>query len=190
MHRWLLLIALAAAVPATAEVQQKSADGFTLVERAIIPLPHGKAWHRLIQPQDWWSGEHSYSGDARHFSLEPAAGGCWCEKWEGGSVEHGRVLAIEPGKLLRLNAPLGPLQKLPVTAILNFDMTHADKGTEVVVTYRVSGPASLNLDAMADAVDAVLVDQARRLAAMDAPAQRRPLGMSHLHLPLRSVIAR
>ena len=162
----ILLVALLATAPASAAVKDSSPEGFTLVEETLIPLPHGKAWHRLLRVQDWWSGDHSYSGQAKNFSLEPEAGGCWCETWEGGSVEHGRVIALLPGKLLRLQAALGPLQRLPVTAILSFEVTSSEKGTKVIATYAVAGPPTLKLDAMAAPVDAVLREQVSRLGSL------------------------
>jgi hypothetical protein len=59
--------ALALAVLATAaraEVTDRSAAGFEVVEKATIAAPAGKVWAALMQPDRWWSSQHSWSGDA------------------------------------------------------------------------------------------------------------------------------
>ena len=53
---------------------------------------------------------------------ELKAGGCLCEKIpaEGGSVEHLRIVFARPGRLLRAQGGLGPLQGEAVVGTLTW----------------------------------------------------------------------
>ena len=100
----------------------------------------------------------------------PRSGGCWCESWAGGSVEHGRVLMAMPGKLLRVSGGFGPLQALPVAAVMTFTLTPtADgKATNLSVRYRVAGPVG----ALGPPVTAVLGQQVEALVEkVNTPVQ-------------------
>ena len=55
----------------------------------------------------------------------------------------------------RLDAALGPLQELAVSGVINFALEEKDGATTLVVTHRVSGDASHQLDALAPIVDQV-----------------------------------
>jgi hypothetical protein len=76
------------------------------------------------------------------------------------------VLLAYGGTLLRLDAPLGPLQALGAKATLTYAFSAAPGGgTTIDVTYTVIGVASQKLDALAPAVDAVLGESVARLAS-------------------------
>ena len=115
-------------------------------------------------PEKWWSGVHSYSGDAANMTLEAIAGGCWCEKLPaGGSVQHMRVLAAIPGTLLRLSGGLGPLQAQPVTGVMSWSFKDDPKGGSTIdFKYRLSGSTDLPAD-WPKAVNGVLSGQLQRL---------------------------
>lgn len=162
------LAALAAlAVPAgaaRAETSDVSAGGFTVTHAMAVEAEPQQVWQAFVRPQAWWSSQHTWSGQAGNLSLEPQAGGCWCERWgEGASVMHGRVLMVQPGAMLRLQAWLGPLQELPVDGVLTLATAKRDGATRLRVTYRVAGGGAAALDKLAPAVDAVLGEQVRRL---------------------------
>ena len=91
-------------------------------------------------------------------------GGCFCETWDGGSVEHARVVAVMRDRLLRLEGGLGPLQEKAVTAILTFNITPDGDRTKLLVTYRVRA-AEGALENSAEGVDKVLGEQVTRLVA-------------------------
>jgi hypothetical protein len=50
-----------------------------------------------------------------------------------------RIVALIPGKLLRLRGSLGPLQSMGVDAALSFTLTSRNNGTDITVDYAVGG---------------------------------------------------
>jgi uncharacterized protein YndB with AHSA1/START domain len=147
----LALLPLAAA----AEVKFAAADGFLVEHRFTIEAPATQVWETLLHPENWWPSDHTWSGDRANLSLSGQAGGCFCERWAGGSVEHGRVVMSMPGRLLRLSAALGPLQEMGVTGVITFALEEKDGTTTLVATHRVSGDAAHKLEALAPIVDQV-----------------------------------
>lgn len=97
------------------------------------------------------------------FTLKAEAGGCFCERFPEGSIEHGRVLHPAPGRLLRLQGSMGPLQSMPVIGILEFAMEPAGDGTRIPSTYRVGGHLEGQSAQWAPAVDQVFTLQLQRL---------------------------
>ncbi|MEM8563990.1 MAG: hypothetical protein AAGF57_17255, partial [Pseudomonadota bacterium] len=114
-----------------AEVVDSAPDHFTLRLVVESELPSEQIWARLIEPSTWWQSEHTYSGSAGNLGLNPVAGGIWREEWEGGSVQHGRVLTVQDGELLRLSAPFGPLQGLAVQAVWTITLAPSANGTTI-----------------------------------------------------------
>jgi hypothetical protein len=163
------LLSLAAA-PAGAEVKSATASGFEVQSVAVVKASPEAAWAMIVRPAAWWNPEHSWSGKASNLTLEPRAGGCFCEAMPpGGSVEHGRVLSAMPGRLLLLEAPLGPLQSLAVTTRLSWRLKPVAGGTEITQTYVAGGYLPMGGDALAPAVDGVLSEQLARLKASLEP---------------------
>lgn len=158
------LFAVLFAANVQAEVKQSAADGFFVVVSEPVVATPAKIYAALAQPEKWWSDEHTWSGKAANLSLTPEAGGCFCERWAGGSAEHGRVIMALPDKLLRLDAALGPLQEFAVKGILSFWIRTDENGsTQLDVEYRVNGASASGLDTIAPSIDAVLAVQVGRL---------------------------
>jgi uncharacterized protein YndB with AHSA1/START domain len=157
-------LALVALAPlAHAEVKESSADAFFLSYEGPLAAPTAKAYGDIVQIGKWWNSEHTYSGKSVNLTLKPDAGGCFCERWKDGSVEHGEVLMAMPGKVLRLRTALGPLQERALTGILTFWLRNEDSATTLTVEYRVNGASVSGLDQLAPNVDEVLGDQVARL---------------------------
>ena len=150
---------------AHAEVKQSAADGFLLAYSVPVAATPAKAWTELAQVQHWWSDEHTWSGKDANLSLQPTAGGCFCERWPQGSAEHGHVVMALPERLLRLDAVLGPLQEFALKGMLSIWIKAGEDGKSAVfdVEYRVNGAAASGLDQLAPQVDAVLGAQIGRL---------------------------
>jgi uncharacterized protein YndB with AHSA1/START domain len=153
------------AFPASAEVKFAAADGFLIEHRYTIAAPATKVWESLMHPEDWWPSDHTWSGDRKNLRLSADAGACFCERWVGGSVEHGRVVMAIPGSLLRMDAALGPLQEMAITGVITFALEEREGKTTLVATHRVSGDPSHKLDALAPIVDQVNAQQFGGLAA-------------------------
>ena len=167
MRAMLILAASAAlATAAHAEVIDVQANGFEVRQATHIAAPPKKLFEALADVGHWWDSHHTFSGDAGNLRLEPEAGGCFCESLKGGgSVMHMRVVFADPGKLLRLEGGLGPLQTTGATGHLAFTLTPKDDGTDLVLTYDVGGYAKNGFAGWATPVDHVLGEQVARLKA-------------------------
>jgi len=152
----LLLLALLIAAPAQARLTQSAPDSFVSTSEAVLPLPPEQVWSALLAWNAWWDPAHSYSGAAGVLDLQAEAGGAVMERWSGGSVRHAVVLSAMPPTLLRLSGGFGPLQALPVNAVLDFSLKPQGNGTRLTMIYRVAGSASARLDTLAAPVDAVM----------------------------------
>ncbi len=194
MRSLALLLAMAPVlgVSARAEIVQKSDAGF--VSGAELDVP-GKTllevWQVLIVPAKWWNPVHSYSGDPANMFIDPQAGGCFCEllpkpkdtpdDLRRGSVEHMRVIAAMPPKLLRMAGALGPLQGEALAGTLTVVLKPlpgegASGGTHLTWSYVVGGYMRMKVDDIAPPVDKVMTQQFTRLAAavLAAPASVPP----------------
>jgi uncharacterized protein YndB with AHSA1/START domain len=152
----------------SAEIKLAAPDAFLIEQRYAIAAPAAKVWDTLLHPEAWWPSDHTWSGDRRNLRLSGEAGACFCERWAGGSVEHGRVVMAIPKSLLRLDATLGPLQEMALSGVITIALAEKDGKTEMVVTHRASGDASHKLDAIAPIVDQVNAQQFGALAAAAA----------------------
>jgi uncharacterized protein YndB with AHSA1/START domain len=157
MRARVLAAALCAGLPlcAAAEVKFAAADGFLIEHRYAIEAPASKVWASLQHPERWWPADHTWSGRRENLSLAAEAGGCFCERWENGSAEHGRVIMAIKEKLLRMRAALGPLQEMAIAGVISVTLEEKDGTTTVVVAHRVSGDPAHKLAALAPVVDRV-----------------------------------
>ena len=162
-HPCLTLLFVAAVAPAYAEVKQATPDNFVIVHSVQVKAAPAKAYAAIAEPNRWWNGQHSYSGNAANFTMKAEAGACFCERWNGNSVEHGVVIMALQDRLLRLRAPLGPLQGRALSAVLTFEVKPGEDGASVELTYIVNGSAASALDKSAAAVDGVLGEALARL---------------------------
>lgn len=159
------LLPLFAFAAAHAEVRQAAADGFFLAYSEPVSAAPAKTYAAVTAVAAWWDGEHTWSGQASNLSLKAEAGGCFCERWAGGSAEHGRVVMAMPAHLLRIETALGPLQELALKGVLSFWIRAEDDGSSRLdVEYRVNGASSSGLDTLAPQVDEILGVQVARLA--------------------------
>lgn len=157
--------------PARADVASAAPAAFVIQAETDIAASPDKVWSDLGQIGRWWSGAHTYSGDAARLRLDRRAGGCWCERWDGQSVEHARVVLVmerDGVRTLRAIGGLGPLQEMGAIGVLTFTVGPHANGAKLTMTYRVSGEASLNLDRLAPLVDSVMMEQFGRLSRYSA----------------------
>jgi uncharacterized protein YndB with AHSA1/START domain len=169
MRSTALILTAFLATGARSEVKSASPAGFETVSVAVVAAPPEQVYAMLGQPGRWWNKAHTYSGDAANLSQDLRAGGCFCEKLvEGGTVEHGRVVQAQPGKLLRIHGALGPLQAEGATGALTWALKPAAPGTEVTLSYVVGGYVRGGADKLAPIVDRVMAEQLTGLQAVFA----------------------
>lgn len=166
MRRIMLLVAAALPASAAAEVKSSSAVGFEVEAKAIVPAAPARAYAALGRVGNWWNAAHSYSGDAANMTMDARPGGCFCETIpaDRGAVEHMRVVLAWPGKMLRLQGGLGPLQGEGAVGSLTWALKAVPGGTEITQAYVVGGYVRGGADKMAPLVDQVLTEQLQRLA--------------------------
>lgn len=179
MKKHLLVAVVLAALssPAFAEVKATSETGFNVVHIAEVTATPDAVWKRLLAPKDWWNKAHSWSGSSEGFYIDPQANGCFCELFQQkgddgkiktvGSVEHMRVIFSQPGKVLRMQGALGPLQSEAVIGTLTVAMEPIkdSENTKLSFSYVVGGYMRYKVAEIAPAVDKVLGEQFKNLAA-------------------------
>jgi len=162
-----LAAGLVALAGARAETSGVSTSGFVVTHRLDVKAPPARVLESLAQIGRWWNVEHSYSGQGRNLAIDLQAGGCFCERWDGGSVQHLQVVYVDRARhTVRLAGGLGPLQGRAVHGVMSIEAAAAPEGrTSLTVTYRVFGPPDVGLEQSAGPVDGVIGDAAKRLAA-------------------------
>lgn len=147
-----------------ASVTDSSSYGFTVREELIIKTSPDSLYNEFTDIGKWWDSEHTYSGKAVNLSFQPVAGGCFCEKLDnGGSVQHMTVIFVKPGKTIRMEGGLGPLQSMAVSGTMTVVFVKIPEGTKLTVTYTVGGYSPGGLIKIAPMVDMVLGQQVMRL---------------------------
>lgn len=154
---------MVAATAARAEVRPRE-GGVDVTTTVEIAAPPERVWAELARPADWWNPQHSWSGSAANLSLEPRAGGCFCERLaEGGSAQHGQVIFAQPNRVLRIYGSLGPLQELGVAGALTWKIEPAGQGSRVTLSYVFGGLPPALAAQLAPVVDGVVAEQLRRM---------------------------
>lgn len=152
-----------------AEVRDPHPGGFTSHHEAVVDVTPQAALRKFEQIQRWWDPAHSFSGKACALRLQLKPGGCFCERDGALWVRHLEVLRIEPGRRIVLAGALGPLQTLPVQAVLEVEAEVVEGRTRLRWHYRIGGAAPDSLKAYAAPVDGVMGHQfARWVAALSA----------------------
>lgn len=191
MHRMLAVAALLLATPVQAEVVSSSAAGFAIRQSAEVSADPEAVWAQLLRPAQWWSPNHTFSGDAANLSLDAMAAGCFCEILPSmispraaprGSAVHMIVVYAEQARVLRMTGGLGPLQAEGLSGALTITLKPLDDGgTRIGLEYVVGGYMRFTADQIAPAVDRVLAEQSARLAAKLGP--RKAVGRGETQGP-------
>ncbi len=163
-----LVVMLAMAAPARAEVARSSANGFEVRHSISLVVPPAKAYAAFGNIGAWWSKDHTYSGNAERLSLRLSPGGCFCESIDGGGIEHLRVTYVKANEQVVLTGALGPLLYEGVAGSLDVKFEKIAGGTRINFTYRAGGFARGNGAEYAPTVDAVLGEQVKRLRVFAA----------------------
>ncbi|WP_229710196.1 SRPBCC family protein [Novosphingobium indicum] len=157
-------------VPAVGKVASVSDRGFVVQQVVEVSVAPDEAWATLIKPSEWWDSNHTWSGDAANLSIEPRAGGCFCEVLPNktspraaprGSVEHMRVVYIEQERVLRMVGALGPLQGEALNGTMTIQLKPEGEGsrTQILLEYVVGGYSRSAFEKLAGSVDGMLGEQ-------------------------------
>lgn len=175
MTKWMFgaLVAIclcADTLQARADVIASSSDGFHIKLERETDQSQTRVAERIFQLSDWWSSDHTYSGNAENLILTSTqVGGRWMEVWPDGSVLHGTLIGnmtLGKNQIVRFDAALGPLQQLGVSAVLNITLSPSEgsDGTQITFDYRVTGADHQSLDKWAEIVEGVLAEQIENLS--------------------------
>src|SRR5690606_27748588 len=118
--------------------KDSSANGFTLENSAVVAATPDRAWDALVNHVGrWWPADHTWWGDSANLTIEPRAGGCFCERAGGRQAQHLEVVFVDPGRTLRMTGGLGPLQGMGLHGALEFRLAATDEGgTRITLWYR------------------------------------------------------
>lgn len=169
MLRSLAVASLAVcSTPALADVVDVSPSGFMMKHEVTVGVAPEKAYSAFVADVDkWWNAQHSYSGDAKNFSIEPKALGCFCEKLSnGGSIAHMQVVYVQPNSAIRMVGGLGPLQASGVHGSFTMRFLAPAAGTigsRIEMSYAIGGYMQGGFEKIAPLVNNVLVEQLVRL---------------------------
>lgn len=165
--------------PAIAEINSQSDNGFSVFHIADVAAEPDEIWGKLILPNSWWSGDHSFSGDADNFYLEPNVGGCFCELLkteengeisDAGAVEHMRIIHIDRERSLRMLGALGPLQSEAVNGTFTVAIKSNGDGTsKLSFLYVVGGYMRFEVSKIAPSIDQVVGEQFGNLVKLIGP---------------------
>ena len=164
MKRLLLAAVLSlTAGAASAEVTDRSAAGFSLSYERAVTASDEAILAAIARPAGWWSDAHTYSGSASNITVDLRPGGCWCEALPNGGVKHAEAILVWPEqRMVRFDAPFGPLQSIGADAVLTMSWAEAEGGARTLKwSFVVTGSGA---GAMAEAIDGVMSEQFARLA--------------------------
>ncbi len=135
-------------------------------EATIDAQRDGRVARRRREIDQWWSSDHTVSGDAARLHIDARPQGCFCERLgKDAGVVHMTVTTVFPGTVLRLTGGLGPLGLMGVNGNMTWEFADAGDKTEVRFTYAVGGYRPGGLDKMAEIVDSVIAEALLRLKA-------------------------
>ncbi len=162
-----ILAAVLAGERAQAEVASAAPGGFRIVNEVLIDAPRASAWRSAVDDVgQWWSSDHTVSGDAERLTIDARPQGCFCERLgDRAGVVHLTVTMVSPEVVLRMTGGLGPLGLMGVSGNMTWEFDDVGEQTRVRWTYAVGGFHEGGLDSIAGAVDSVLGEALRRLRA-------------------------
>jgi uncharacterized protein YndB with AHSA1/START domain len=179
--RWIgavaAVVTLAGAEEASAEVKDAARSGFTVENVVEVPTDATTAWKALVEDVDrWWPADHTWWGEEGELSIEPKAGGCFCERHGDQQALHMMVIFVDPGRLLRLTGGLGPLQGMGLHGVMEFRLApgNAAGSTRITMYYRAGGYTPDDLAPFAAVVDSVQALQLGGLRDYLSPSDAQP----------------
>src|SRR5215212_351547 len=114
------------------------AHGFQFIQELSIDAPPAAVWKALLNARVWFRFREL--PDHPPMTLEPRVGGMMIAQGEKLAMYHGMVAHLEPGKLLRINGPMG-MTHLPVMNAMIWELQPAKggRGTKLRFCHRSFG---------------------------------------------------
>ena len=161
----ILLAVIATTSMLKSEVISSDENAFHLKITQEVSATPSDAYTQFLNVGEWWSSEHTWFGDAKNMTIEPKAGGCFCERANGNEVMHMQVSAVFVDKEIVMLGGLGPLQKMGITGVMTwrFEMLESGK-TQITNEYRVIGHGQDDMPGFAEIVNKVQTLQLGLLA--------------------------
>lgn len=146
---------------ARGEVLDAAANGFTIKYSTVISAERSVVYGTAVDNiSEWWSNDHTISGDAANLYITAQPFGCFCERLgPHAGLVHLTVTFVNPGVMMRFTGGLGPLGLMGVSGNMTWEFEDDLQGTKVTLQYAVGGYLDGGLDAIAVAVDGVLTEQ-------------------------------
>ena len=147
------------------EVVDSGPNGFSLVNELTVNASRAEVWQAAVNHVgQWWSDDHTISGDASNMSIDAVPQGCFCESiGDHAGVVHLTVTFVNPQIILRLTGGLGPLGLMGINGNMTWEFIDAGEATLVRFSYVVGGYRPGGLDAVAGPVDSVIGEALTRL---------------------------
>jgi uncharacterized protein YndB with AHSA1/START domain len=164
-------------VAARSAVLDVQPNGFAVEETAHIAAAPDAVYAALIHPEKWWNSDHTFSHSAANLSLDPKAGGCFCETLpDGGLVEHLHVVYADPARTtIRFRGAMGPFQGLGVEGALTISLKAENGGTALILDNNYGGYIQGGPGKWPAALDMMLGDLVAHLKFYAENAKPMPL---------------
>lgn len=152
-----LLATALCTTPAVAELAASAPEGFTTRHVQEFPAPPATLYRVMVEEvAHWWEADHTWSGKAENLYIDARIGGCFCERLpDGGFAEHLRLVYLAPGREVRFQGALGPLQQMGAQGTMSWVIEATEGGSRLTWTYTVHGWTEDGFGAIAPAVDFV-----------------------------------
>ena len=153
-----VLVIVISSPEVSGEVIDAGPNGFSLVNELTIDAGRAEVWQAAVDHVgQWWSDDHTISGDAGNMSIEAVPQGCFCEAiGDHAGIVHLTVTFVNPQIILRLTGGLGPLGLMGINGNMTWEFFDAGDGTRVKFSYVVGGYRPEGLDSIAEPVDLVI----------------------------------
>ena len=118
------------------KLHKLKARGFQFIIDTPVNAPPAKVWKALMNIDGWFYFKGSPMHANATQTLDPKIGGVFKFEKRDGSVSmlNGFVSHLEPGKLLRINGPMG-MSHLPVSNAMIFELQPKNGGKTTLLRF-------------------------------------------------------
>ena len=150
---------------AISEVLDAAPGGFSLVHEVTIDAARDDVWRAAVdEVGQWWSSDHTVSGNAGNMHIDAKVQGCFCESiGDYAGIVHMTITFVNPEVLLRLTGGLGPLGLMGVSGNMTWEFMDVGGATTVKFSYAVGGYRPGGLETISGSVDYVIGEALLRL---------------------------